>query len=134
MFQDSGSEVELCSEEDQLEFFSSSPQHDNDDLPAAASHWINIAESNLMRLYGFFLFMFQSLFQLSDTAVNVLLSFLALFFQMVAWKMDHIGNFQGSLPRNLRAAHQLIRVPQDPFRKYYVLQLTIVCMTGRSSL
>ena len=118
MFQDSGSGVELCSEEDQLEFFSSSPQHDNDDLPAAASRRINIAESSLMRLYVFFLFMFQSLFRLSDTAVNILLSFLALFFQMVARKMHYIGNFLEYLPRNLRAARQLICVPQDPFRKY----------------
>ena len=62
--------------------------------------------------------MFQSLFRLSDTAVSVLLSFLALFFQMVAQKLDHIGNFLRSLPRNLHAARQLIRVPRDPFRKY----------------
>ena len=109
--QDDDSGIEICSEDD-LNFLI------NDELPP--SYEANVTKSNAMRLYVFFLFMFQSLFRLSDTALNILFSFLALFFRMLAQKIDYndVVIFLKNLPCNLHAARKLIGAPRDPFRKY----------------
>ena len=52
--------------------------------------------------------MFQTLFRLSDTAVSVLLSFLALFFRTVNRTFNSLPeSFLSNLPSNIRAARRL---------------------------
>ena len=59
----------------------------------------------LLRLYTFFLLMFQSLFRLSDTALSVLLTFLAMFFSTLSNTIATIPQaFISNLPRNVRSA------------------------------
>lgn len=53
--------------------------------------------------------MFQTLFRLSDTALTVLLSFLALFFHTVSRTFNSLpDSFLSKLPRNIRAARHLL--------------------------
>lgn len=64
--------------------------------------------SPLLHLYTFFLLMFQTLFRLSDTALTVLLSFLALFFRTISRTFNSpLHSFLSKLPSNIRAARQL---------------------------
>ena len=68
----------------------------------------DVIASPLLRLYSFFLLMFQTLFRLSDTALTVLLSFLSLFFKTVSNTFKSIPDtFLLQLPRNVRAARKI---------------------------
>lgn len=74
----------------------------------------DVVVSPLLRLYTFFLLMFQTLFRLSDTAVTVLLAFLALFFQTVSRTFNSLpDSFLSRLPNNIRAARQLATNPDN---------------------
>lgn len=98
-------------------FFSSFTPPQHDDLPELPQT-DDLRISRFLQLYVFFLFMFQSLFRLSDTALNVLLSFLALFCKAVSQKLTTISQLLTRLPKNLHAARQLIHLRRDPFQKF----------------
>ena len=73
----------------------------------------------VLRLYTLFLLMFQTLFRLSDTALNVLLSFFALFFQTVSRSFNFIPDtFLSNLPTNIRAARHLANRKNHNFTQY----------------
>ena len=77
--------------------------------------------TSLLRLYTFFLLMFQTLFKLSDTALTVLLTFLAMFFQTIGDTLKHNPvSFTSHLPRNVRAARLLATTTDhdDAFVRY----------------
>ena len=62
----------------------------------------------LLKLYTFFLLMFQSLFRLSDTALNVLLAFLSMFFSTLSSSIAMIPQaFVSYLPRNVRSTRMI---------------------------
>lgn len=74
--------------------------------------------SSLLKLYTFFLLMFQGLFRLSDTAINVLLTFFAMFFATLACKVPSLPqSFISNLPATKHAACGG-KKRMEPFRKY----------------
>ena len=48
------------------------------------SQTTSVASASLLQLYIFFLLMFQTIFRLSDNALDILLRFVSLFFQSLA--------------------------------------------------
>ena len=65
-------------------------------------------ENPLVRLYTFFLLMFQSLFRLSDAALNVLLVFFSMFFTTLSHNIAVIPQaFVSNLPRNVQSARNI---------------------------
>lgn len=62
-------------------------------------------KSSLVKLYTFFILMFQTVFKISDTAINVLFSFFALFFATIArTKPTVTHSFAGLLPMSKHVA------------------------------
>ncbi len=73
----------------------------------------------LLRLYTFFLFMFQTLFRVSDTAMNVLLKFLSMFFLSVGRRVSSLpANFTSALPDSLYSARKFSSSNRDQFNRY----------------
>ena len=67
----------------------------------------------LLRLYIFFLLMFQALFRLSDNALDVLLKFLSIFFRTISQMLVPLPQcFLDKLPHSAR--------PSD-FKKYVLI-------------
>ena len=57
--------------------------------------------SRVLRVYLFFLFMFQTLFKLSDNALNVLLNFFSLFIHLLAKLFTLRRLFSLKLPKTV---------------------------------
>ena len=73
----------------------------------------------LLWLYTFFLLMFQTLFRLSDTALNVLLSFFAMFFcSLSRISLVFPQAFLDGLPRNVKAARNLASSNRNSLQHY----------------
>ena len=73
----------------------------------------------LLRLYTFFLFMFQTLFRVSDTAMNILLKFLSMFFLSVGRRVSSLpANFTSALPDSLYSARKISSSNRDQFNRY----------------
>ena len=81
----------------------------------------------IILLYVFFLFMFQSLFRISDTALNVLITFFSMFLKTLASTFTGIPtSFTKKLPFNLHSARKAIDTKNVGFERY------ISCTTCRS--
>ena len=73
----------------------------------------------LVRLYALFLLMFQSLFRLSDTALSVLLKFLAMFFRSLGRMVGSLpGSFLDSIPDNIGSARKNTGSARDRFVRF----------------
>ena len=72
----------------------------------------------LIQLYTFFLFMFQTLFRISDTAMNILLKFLSMFFTSVGKQVSLPTNFTSALPDSLYSARKFSCNARDQFKRY----------------
>ena len=63
-------------------------------------------DTPLVQLYTFFLFMYQTLFRLSDTALSALITFFSMFLRTITSRFPGIPNsLMEKLPNNLRQAH-----------------------------
>ena len=85
----------------------------------------------LLQLYLFFLFMFQTLFRLSDNALDVLLHFLAMFFKSLGkWVAPLPSSFVNGLPSSIYSARKMAGSERDRFDRYvwYVAQVAIRCI------
>ena len=86
------------------------------------------AYTPLLRLYLFFLFMFQTLFRLSDNALDVLLRFLAMFFRSLGQRVTALPtSFIDALPSSIHSARKVAGSERDRFDRY-------VCCSGCHSL
>ena len=82
----------------------------------------------LLRLYLFFLFMFQTLFRLSDTALDVLLKFMKMFFKTLQHQFSAFPKtFTDVIPDNIKSARNTLGNSRDRFDRY-------VCCPGCDSL
>ena len=72
----------------------------------------------LLRLYLFFLFMFQTLFRLSDNAMDTLLRFFAMFFKSLSQKITLPSSFVEALPTSLHKACVVGGYSRDDFDRY----------------
>lgn len=72
----------------------------------------------LLRLYLFFLFMFQSIFHLSDNALDILLKFLSMFFKTLAKVASLPESFLKLLPSTTYSARKLTDNKRDQFVRY----------------
>lgn len=83
--------------------------------------WISIVksspENSIVKLYTFFLLMFQSTFHISDSALNVLFQFLSMLFKLL-WKKPGLTSFATKLPCSVKAAKSAYKKGCDDFRRY----------------
>ena len=61
-----------------------------------------------------FLFMWQTLFRISDTGMNIILLFIAKFYSLVG----RVQNFIDQLPPNIAAARKSAGINRDDFSRY----------------
>lgn len=73
-----------------------------------------------VRFYIMFLLTWQSLFKVSDSGMNILFLFLAMFLSLIisAIPCAKLQNFVKVLPRNITAAKKMVGLNTDLFRKY----------------
>ena len=77
------------------------------------------SDASLLQLYTFFLFMFQTLFRLSDTALNVLITFFTMFLKTPSQKFAATPHsFLSKLPSNLRAARSVVGNSKCTFERF----------------
>ena len=138
-------DVELWTDEDvdDSDRVVTSPDHD-DGSPTSGSVLSNLrpkisdkitekdqrAESHksLLRLYLFIRFMFQTLFRLSDTALDVLLKFMVMFFKSLQHQFTAFPKtFTDILPNSIKSARNTLGNSRDRFDRY-------VCCPGCNSL
>ena len=75
--------------------------------------------SPLIRLYIFVLFMFQTLFRISDNALDVLFKFLSMFLKTVGQKISSLPqSFVDCLPNSLNSAPKGVENNQNKFDRY----------------
>ena len=74
--------------------------------------------SPLLRIYLFFLLMFQSIFRLSDNALDILLKFLSTFFKSLGKISSLPESFLQSLPSSLYAARKMSGNERDQFERF----------------
>lgn len=76
--------------------------------------------NNLVKMYVMFLLKWQSLFRVSDTAMNVLLRFTVGFFGLLImlFKASVLKDFLNQLPKNIYMAKKLIGISSDNFEKF----------------
>ena len=69
------------------------------------------SDAKLVKLYLFFLFMFQTLLRLSDVAIKVLLVFFSTFLGVIAGtsNLQRLQKFVTTLPRGLYAARNNVK-------------------------
>ena len=77
-------------------------------------------ERSAAHLYVFFILMFQTLFRVSDAALNVLLSFFMLFLQKIAqiFHCEKLEDFSAKLPRNIHSARSITTDSRNNFTRY----------------
>ena len=90
--------------------------------------------SALLKLYTFFLLMFQTLFRLSGTAINVLFSFFALFFAtfLTLYQLFLTLLFQSFQERNMLLAQTEVVV--EPSFSMFVALLVTAYTSGTNAL
>lgn len=113
------SQVEIDSGPEDLLLSEFDYQHQNI-VPSVES------DTPLIQLYTFFLFMFQALFSLSDTALNVLITFFTMFIKTLKHVMLSSQSFLSKLLANLRAARNAVSNGENKFEKF------MCCPTCRS--
>lgn len=76
--------------------------------------------NTVLKMYVMFLLKWQSLFRVSDTAMNILLRFVAKFFSLLvmAFTIGALKDFADELPKNTTGAKKLIGNYKDNFLKY----------------
>lgn len=72
----------------------------------------------LLRLYLFFLLMFQTIFRLSDNALDVLLKFLSMFFKTLGKVSQLPEHFVQSLPSSIYSARKVSGSDNGQFDRY----------------
>ena len=92
---------------------------DSEDLDLESCDGTACIETPLLQLYTFFLFMFQSLFRLSDTALNALITFFSMFLRTVASSFPGLPEyFLNNFPANLDLARKAIGSRNTSFKKF----------------
>ena len=88
--------------------------------PMSHTSHIDDNESKVIRFFLMFIFLWQSLFKLSNTGVQVLLSFFARFLSLVAKiiNVDKLNEFAKKLPKTLYLAKKFLGTGQDIFLQY----------------
>jgi hypothetical protein len=78
------------------------------------------AERSAAQLYIFFILMLQTLFRISDAALNVLLSFFMLFLRKIAqlFHCEKLEDFAVKLPQTVRGARSLTTDSRNNFTRY----------------
>lgn len=76
--------------------------------------------SPLLTIYLFFLFMFQSLFRLSDHALDVLMKFISIFLKSLAKLSSIPKSFVQSLPTSIYTARKVSGNERDKFERFVV--------------
>lgn len=76
--------------------------------------------NSIIRLYIFFLLMFQSTFHISDAALNVLFQFLSMLLKLLSKQpgMDNLASFSSKLPCSVKSAKSLYTEARDDFVRY----------------
>lgn len=79
----------------------------------------------LVKLYVYFVFMFQSIFRISDNCVAVLLLFFATFLGTLTrqLQLEGLEQFVTKLPRTINSAKMIAGCLSQPFKKYACCQL-----------
>ncbi len=87
---------------------------DIDELPASEK------QLPIIKLYIFFLFMFQSSFRISDAALDALLLFLSMFLSLVSSNCDSksLKNIVTEMPHNIKAARKYVSRNASEFKQY----------------
>ena len=100
---------------DQLVFDCEESRMDDTDLNNCTE-----AEKGVSHLYLFFILMFQTLFHVSDAAVNVLLSFFMLFLQKLAklFQCKKLEGFATKLPCKVGQARVITNSGRNDFTRY----------------
>ena len=75
-------------------------------------------QTPLLRLYTFFLLMFQSVFRVSDNAMNVLLLFFSMFFSTLSTIAMIPKAFILNLPKNVRSARNVAGSTRSSLKKF----------------
>ena len=78
--------------------------------------------NNILRLYIMFLFMWQNLFRVSDTGINILFSFIATFLLLLSKTLPPLKTFADALPKNVAAARRFLGMNNDTFSKWVCCQ------------
>ncbi len=106
-----GSDVLLCTEAVDL-----SSNHSSIELEIETAFTPKEEESYkpILHLYLFFLLMFQTLFHISDTALNLLLKFMAMFFMTLQQKFNAFPQvFLEMFPRNVETVRRQVANSRD---------------------
>ena len=83
---------------------------------------VNVQDNKLQRLYVMFIFMWQTLFRVSDAGIEILLLFISTFFSLLAqvFTSDKLVAFARKLPKTIYRAKKLIGANVDNFLRYTV--------------
>ena len=86
---------------------------------------VNPYEDKVVKVAIFFLLMFQTLFHVSDTALNVLFHFLSLYFKMLGSLLhsDPLKSIHRSFPSTLAKARHFVGSNRDRFEKFACCQI-----------
>lgn len=76
--------------------------------------------SSIIRLYIFFLLMFQSTFRISDSALNVLFQFLSMFLKLLSRQpgLENLSSFATQLPCSVKSAKSAYSKVREDFRRF----------------
>lgn len=102
--------VKIVEDVDDFEFDLAKPVSPNTELVTSYTP--------LLRLYLFFLFMFQSIFRLSDNALDVLLKFLSMFFKTLGKVTPLPESFLKLLPSSTYSARKMSDNKREEFVRY----------------
>ena len=96
--------------------------------------------TSLLKIYVFFMLMFQTVFKLYDTAMSTLLLFLATFFKTLNCTFQIVQNFVSRLPHKVHSARILASGSNSNSGRYihsssmYVVQIVMPCIHMKSAL
>ena len=77
---------------------------------------LRLVQACISHCYAYTLYMFPTLFRVSDTAMNILLKFLSMFFVSVGKQVP--ANFTFALPASLYSAWKFSSSNRDQFKRY----------------
>lgn len=77
-------------------------------------------QRKVIRVFLLFLFLWQSIFRVSDSAISLMLSFMVKFLSLAATclKLDTLNNIASIFPLSLYPAKKFLGRQQDSFHKY----------------
>ena len=107
--------------EEEIELWLDSDDENNDEVTSPQSAEVEADQENkLIRMYVMFLFLWQSLFRVSDTAIQILLNFFASFLILLAQllHLDKLKNLALKLPRTMYMTKKLLGTHKDAFIQY----------------